>query len=134
MRLYHFAHVDEYGNLIMADLERFQRHYCELGGEIQITMARRKRKRSDRQNGYYWGVVIPALCGATGYNQEQMHEALKWKFLKVHSDTEMPTVKSTSELSTIEFEDFMANVRMWALDFFGLEIELPQDTEYEGEE
>ncbi len=33
-----------------------------------------------RQRGYYRGVVLPALCDYTGYEEQEMHEILLWGF------------------------------------------------------
>lgn len=62
-------------------------------------------RRSDPQNKYLHGVVIPVLSNHTGYAPEEMKGIIKWKF----------NIISTASLTTVEFEQFMSNVRDWAL-------------------
>ena len=60
-----------------------------------------------------------------GYNQEETHEALKWKFLRKGGKLE--TVKSTTSLTTTEFETFLELVRIWAITDMGITIPLPDE-------
>jgi hypothetical protein len=60
--------------------------------------------RSNPQNRYLHGVVLPIMAEYTGYDQSEMKAVLKFKF----------KVKHTSDLSTAEFEKFLSDVRMWA--------------------
>ena len=62
------------------------------------------RNRSNPQNAYLHGVILPILSEYTGYDQDEMKAVIKWKF----------KVKHTSDLSTVEFEKFVSDVRMWA--------------------
>ena len=62
------------------------------------------RQRSNPQNKYFHGVLLPILAEYTGYDDSEMKGVIKWKF----------GIKSTAELSTAEFEKFMSDVRMWA--------------------
>ena len=39
----------------------------------------------------------------------------------------IPITKSTTELSTVEFEDYVAKIRMWAASFLSLIIPLPNE-------
>jgi len=36
-------------------------------------------------------------------------------------------VKRTSELTVVEFMEFTENVRLWAMDFLGLYLSLPEE-------
>lgn len=45
---------------------------------IEIKEAR--RERSGDQNNALWGVAYPALCEATGYEPDELHDALCRKF------------------------------------------------------
>lgn len=79
-----------------------------------------KKDRSNNQNRYYWGVVIKLLSEHTGFEPDEMHEVLKHIFLSYPKtlETKKPELvyisKSTSGLSTKDFEDFMSRVRTWA--------------------
>lgn len=96
-------------------------------GEYITTISKRKKTRSLNENKYYHAVVVKLIADYCGYSPEECHEALKWHFLRVYSDKKHvpPTVKSTTELSTSEFELFCSEVRMWASKELGLFIPEP---------
>ena len=98
------------------------------GKEIELSFGLKKNQRSVNQNSYYWGVVIDILYKKTdvGYTPEEWHEALKFKFLKKGGE-EVPTVTSTTLLNTVEMEDYLAKIRVWASDFLGCFIPLPHE-------
>src|SRR5690606_13446660 len=89
--------------------------------EYRYFFADRKQGRTLPQNAYYWGVVVKILSGHTGISPDEMHELLKYKFLKTFvSDPEtgemIEVSKSTSRLSTKEFTDFIDSIKDWALN------------------
>ncbi len=121
----------ENGKLTLSDKDQFKAYIGTLNGQVMITIDKRYKRRSSNENRYYWGIVIPLLCDFMGYNDEEMHEAIKWKFLKKQSAPfpkfeEIPTVRSTTTLSTVEFEELMSKVRMWASEF-GIYIPDPNE-------
>lgn len=65
-----------------------------------------KKMRSKNQNDYFHGVLCAILGQHLGYTVQEMKGVLKWEF----------NIKSTSTLSTVEFEKFMSDVRQWAGD------------------
>ena len=71
---------------------------------FRIEKKQQKTDRSDPQNRYFHGVVLPVLAEYTGYTQEEMKAVVKWKF----------KVKSTAGLNPVEFEKFMSDVRQWS--------------------
>jgi hypothetical protein len=102
----------------------------ELAGKpVEVTVRKVRKQRSDRQSRYYWGVVVDMLAQFCGYDREAMHEALKWKFLRLEADSPLPTVRSTTDLSTKEFEDYLDCVRTWAGADLGVNIPLPNECE-----
>ena len=84
------------------------------GQRIELTIRKERHTRSLSQNKYYWGVIIEILSDCFGYDREEMHEALKFKFLKKHEDTNLVTVGSTAKLSTAEFADYIEGIIRWA--------------------
>ena len=84
------------------------------GQRIELTIRKERRVRSLSQNKYYWGVIIEILSDNFGYDREEMHEALKFKFLKKHGDTDLVTVGSTAKLSTAEFTGYIDEIIRWA--------------------
>lgn len=104
----------------------FKSYIRTLKGQIQVTVEKRKKNRTSKENRYYWGVVIPILADHFGYEGEEMHEALKWQFLrKPHS--KLPTVQSTAAMSTIEFEEYMRKIRTWAAMEYSISIPEPNE-------
>ena len=92
------------------------------GSEIDLRLSKHRNVRSISQNAYYWAVVIPLLAEHCGYEDEEMHEALKWRFLQTHADqsgefevksswVRLPTVRSTTDLDTAEFTEYIEQCR-----------------------
>ena len=104
----------ENGKLKLVQPDLFKRYLTSLRGEVEVIVRKWKKRRTGNQNRYYWGVVIPILCESLGYSSEEMHEALKWKFLRNRMHKELPTVKSTANLSTIEFNNYIDEIVRWA--------------------
>src|SRR5213075_1155179 len=96
-----------------------------------ITIERKSARRSDAANRYYFGVVVKTISDYTGYSPDETHAALKALHLPKHLTFadgngevvgELVIGGSTRVLNTIEFSDFLANVRAWAHDYLGLTI------------
>jgi len=95
--------------------------------------------RSIAENSYYWGVVIPLISNDSGYTKDEVHDLLKSMFLKNIKHIKLPngkvkeviTIKSTAELTTVEFEEFLTEVRTWASLEIDCYIPLPNEENYE---
>jgi len=110
-------------------------------GEYTITVKKRGRPRSDNQNAYYWGVVIGMLAEEFAGDRssdmlDQIHNAMRNKFLKrvytkLNKDKriQVETARSTTELSTVDFEEYMKLIRTWASEELGVYIPLPNEAE-----
>lgn len=121
-----FGSID-HGKIKLDNPEEFKNYCNNLNGEIQLLLEKRKKNRSLNQNSYYWGVVIPLLSEYFGYESEEMHEALKYQFLR-KGNVQLPTVRSTRRMTTIEFGDYMAKVRRWAAIEYSINIPEPNET------
>jgi hypothetical protein len=97
----------------------------------QIELKVDRGNRSGQQNKYYWGVVIKTLSDETGFTPEEMHDVLKWKFLKyskvLPNGEQVEVTESTTDLDTKEFEDFMEQVRRFAITELDILIPLPNE-------
>lgn len=91
----------------------------QLAGQpIEVVIRRRRAQRSHSQNAYYWGVVIAETAESFGYEPDEMHSAWKLEFLKDHTeDKPFPRIKSTTELSTAEFETYLEQIRRKAAEY-----------------
>lgn len=95
---------------------------------VSVTVKRERATRSSQANRYYWGVVVPLIAEHLGYQKDELHEALKQKFLRLDAEPDehgLVRVKSTATLNTKEFADYVENVATWAGAEFGLNIPAP---------
>ena len=108
------------------------------GKDVLITFEKPKKKRSNPQNAFYYGVVIPIVQNClrdAGYimNNDATHDLIKLKFLKEVILTNEETgevlerVKSTTELSTSQFMDFISEIRIFTIEYFGADIPEPNE-------
>lgn len=122
-----------------AELELLATFATHEGKQIGITVERKRKKRSLSQNAYYWGVVIPpiqALLNEYGndVDEEETHGFLREHIGKLTSSVfdkdgrRMAIVKSSTGLSTAEFEEYMLKVRAWAAGE-GVQILEPNELE-----
>ena len=77
--------------------------------------------RSEKQNNYYFGVVVDMLSNETGNELEETHELLKLRFLKPMGK------KSTTELTTVEFNAFIERIQRWSAQELGCVIPDPNE-------
>jgi len=71
--------------------------------------------------------VYRLLADYTGHSPEEIHEAMKYEFLLNH-ESKLKVPRSTSELSTLEMEDYLSRVREFASMELGVYI--PEPNEY----
>ncbi len=106
-----------------------------LKGRHSVNIKKDKSQRSGSQNRYYWGVVLAYLSEETGYTKDEAHQVMGRLFLRY--DKEMPNgttesfVRSTTTLNTLEMEEYLENIRIFALSELGTYIPLPNEIVYE---
>lgn len=103
------------------------------GKRVTVKIDKERKRRSDNQNRYYWGVVLKIVSEFTGYTSDESHEAMKMLFLKKHSEKGYPdTVRSTTSLNTSEMEEYLENIRRFAAEKLnGAYIPLPGEVEFD---
>ena len=72
--------------------------------------------RSVEQNKRYWK-LITELGSFLGYDEGEMHELMKYKFLSYKQEMlgdEMTVIPSTSKLNIKEFVDYLSKVEVFA--------------------
>ena len=72
--------------------------------------------RSTQQNKRYWA-LIKELGDFLGYDEGEMHELMKYKFLSYKQDMlgdEMVVIPSTSKLTIKEFVNYLSRVEIFA--------------------
>ena len=103
-------------------------------GEYEVSIKKVRINRSQSQNAYYWGVVLPYVLEAVNnegneWSLDELHEFLKNEFLKefktiIIDSTERKhrIIKGTSELDTKEFTDYIDKIVRWSAEQFGCQI------------
>ncbi len=86
-------------------------------------------QRSNKQNKYYWKIVVGSIAEYTGYLPSEVHKGLAGKFLCDYTISELPRIRSTTELSTSEFEEYLERCRCFGSEFFGLDIPMPNEVD-----
>ena len=116
------------GKLILEKRDRFDEYLKAISGPVMLVLKRPRKPRTVSQNSYYWGVVIQLISDETGATPEEVHEAMKWQFLRKQVG-KIFTVKSTSILNTLDFEAYVEQVRIFAQTELNIKIPLPNEVE-----
>lgn len=105
---------------------------------VRVRVIVEGKRRSQWQNNYYYGVVVELIRSAMSeewgelVSKGEVHELLKqqcnWRE-KVNEATG-ETIKiphTTTDMTTVEFEEYLERCRRFALEWFNLEIPLPNE-------
>ena len=121
--------------LSFADVQKYKQHLMNLKSKnkpVSVIIKLQSKGRSDNQNAYYWAVVIGLIAENCGYRQswehEEVHSKLKDMFLPRHG--QLNITRSTSDLNTVEFEEYLSKIRQWASEYLSLYIPLPNEVNY----
>lgn len=105
---------------------------------VKVRVVVEGKRRSQWQNNYYYGVVVELLRSSLSeewgepISKDEMHEILKWQCNwreKVNEATgeTLRIPHTTTDMTTVEFEEYLERCRRFALDWFNLEIPLPNE-------
>lgn len=133
-----YGHIDETGTLVIQNRGRLK-EWCAHNKEknIIIRIEKRRSKRSNQQNRYYWGVVIQEVrlgLIEIGYDlsADETHFFLKQKFNSVHianKDGEALEVPgTTTTLNKVQFGEFIEKIARWAAEYLGITIPSADET------
>lgn len=122
------------GKLVMTmEMGEFIKTYPRK--EIQVILGQPTKPRSNDQNQYMWAVPLKMIADETGEEAEYWHEFFKQKFLcigeKMINGQLIKLTKSTTELSTVEMEDYLARMRTWAAINLGMNIPEPNQVAWQ---
>jgi hypothetical protein len=107
------------GKLVLDARGAFLQRVKEMDGNQVVLYLFQHRRRTNQQNRYYWGAVVPIVrdgMKALGVelSTDGVHELLKFRFLKQELTTNdgeiIQTVRSSTELTPQEFNDFIASI------------------------
>lgn len=110
---------------IRAELAAFE------GKRVEITIRKNRSKRSIEQNRLLW-LYTTILSTELGYEKNEMHEIIKYKFLRRERVDEktgevFEYVGSTTGLTKSEFADLINELIRWAAQVFHISLPMPSE-------
>ena len=102
--------IDARGRLVLETPMEYGRWLGLLSGErVECIVRKRRSKRSDRANAFYWAAVVTPLANHLGYERDEMHEVMAMRFLRIEDCpvTGVPRRKRTPKTDTAEFADYV---------------------------
>lgn len=92
------------------------------GKRVEVIVRKETTVRSNQQNRYLWGIVYAIISDNTGYDPEQVHDAMKVKFASQHLDNGLVITERTSKMNTLRMTQYIDDIKRWASEFLGLYI------------
>lgn len=114
------------GRMELDDRAGFERAICRFAdGTAVVSVKVLREKRSNAQNRFWHGVVIPVFAEALGYELNEMKDALALELLPktivdMTTGEERTVPGHTSDLNTKEFKDLIERAQR-----FGAEMPSP---------
>lgn len=134
-----FGHVTTNGKLILDDRSGFVAHTWTFAGQaVELSIRKKRSKRSLDQNAWLWGVALPLIADHCGYDQHEHdmlhYELLAKRFGTVEVTSHLPgaqpftmPAQTTSKMNTKEFSEYMEWLVRFAATELGVEIPLPNE-------
>jgi hypothetical protein len=102
-------------------------------GEYVLSLKKKKKRRSNEQLRYLWGVVYKMISDETGLSQEDVHESMKMQYLcglktfvtktgKTMSLVAPRSLSDIGDVTTGEMGKYIEDCRQWAAEFLGIII------------
>ena len=114
MKALHSGKIEK-GKLILDNPERWQVNLAKFESKpVEFSIQQKRSIRSGRQNRYYHGVIVKILADHFGYSSSEMHEVLKYRFLRIRLSDKFVYVQSTAKLNTKQMETYNSKIREWA--------------------
>lgn len=125
------AAVDEQGRLHAENRSALSNYLRSLAGQrVTLTVKKYRKQRTSPQSRYYYGVVVALLAEHLGYDRDEMHQALAFKFLALTGpDDPLPRRRSTADLNTAEMTNYIEAIRTFAASELGCYIPDPNEIE-----
>lgn len=131
-----FRTTQNNGNVVIP--MRAKEYIKNLPKIVELVVRPWRKKRTNQQNRYLWGVPYALIADYTGMDKDSVHEFLTAKFLpnsitiesKRGEKETIETARSTTRLTTTEFNCYVKDIRSFAARFFEISIPLPDDCEY----
>ena len=96
----------------------------------EVTVKRHRKKRSNPQNAYHWGVIVKMICDETGNSAEDIHEYLLgehvgWETYDVLGNLKKRPSRRSHDMNSEDFENFNEWCRAWAASNLAMVVPLP---------
>jgi hypothetical protein len=119
-------------NIVLEAINSFE------GKDLLITFEKVGKKRSNNQNAYYWGVLIPILQSCIKnswgeiWSKEKSHDFCKMQFNFIERINEktgeiLRVPKSTTENTTSSQEELHSEIRNFISEWFFVNVPLPNE-------
>ena len=106
------------------------------GSDVVITIDKVKKKRSNNQNAFYWGVLIPLMqqgakdTWGESWSVDKAHKHLSKLFVfhesvNIKTGLITKTPKPTTELKTTDWEVYVTEIRIYLLENFDIDAPEP---------
>jgi hypothetical protein len=122
----------EHGKLKLEQRREFDLYCCRLEGKaVDLVLEKHKTTRSNQQSRYLNGVVYKIIADELGYSRDQVHDLLRYKFLR-KEDGRTPglyTITSTAKLSKDEFSEYIEEIKKFSMEFLNCYIPSPDEVE-----
>ncbi len=127
----HSGRINPNGEASFCDIIKWKQNLLNLkDSEVWFTVEKKKRHRSGGQNRYFHAVICVIFADLMGCSAEEAKDALKIQFLQKPLDKGFTTIRQTSDLSTVEFEEFCEKCRRLGSEMFGAYIGEPNECSY----
>lgn len=138
MKLLHLGTVSD-GRLKLSDRKRFDTDIKQFEGKrVEVVISKANKRRSNEQNRYYWGLVLPCAvqgfrdAGHDGITIDDAHRFFKERFLTEGVEIASPKTgeiitisKTTTVLSTTGMMDYTDQIAQFCAEFLGVVIPEP---------
>lgn len=120
------TYIEKYDNI---PWDKVLEDILEIYGEekkIRIDIKQYRKNRTNQQNKLLRWQIYKTISEDTGHTPEEIHRYFKGKFLLDRS-RKIPCPRSTTDLNTKEFGQYVDKIVRRASQELGLFIELPDD-------
>lgn len=129
------GHIDDAGKALIPNRTELTQWFADNAGKsFTLSVKVNRRNRSNPQNSYYWGVVVPTVRRAMNaygndFSTEETHEFLKaefnWKEIEVSEGYYLKVPVSTTALNTLDFMEYVDKIKLFAAEMFSVTIPEP---------
>lgn len=100
------------------------------GKKLRVEVCEYRKRRSQDQNAFLWGVVYKTLADATGNEADDLHEFFLgewggWDVIDVMGQKRKVPKRRSSKLTTVEFAEFVAFIQQRSAETVGVFIPDP---------